>query len=124
MKVGDVVTQGGSLVKLKGFSKSRKLGVAVSIREQGERVPVSWRNNLGKLVDVMWSSGKISKNFAEGALIVVSSNDLTHSEMDMLNIAVEEGTINNHSKPIDMSIAGYEWEYEEEVELYKTYGGD
>ena len=109
MKVGDVVTQGGSLVKLKGFSKSRKLGVVVSIREQDERVPVSWRDNLGNLVDVMWSSGKISKNFAEGALLVVSSNDLTHS---------------NHSKPIDMSIAGYEWEYEEEVELYKTYGGD
>jgi len=27
-------------------------------------------------------------------------------------------------KPLDKAIAGYEKEYEEEIELYRTYGGD
>jgi len=124
MKVGDVVIQGGSLVKLKGVSKSRQLGVVVDIHEQDKRIPAKWRENLGRLIDVMWASGKISKNFAEGSLSVVSSSDLTLLEREELNITSEKCTIDNHTKPIDISISGCEEEYDEEIELYKTYGGD
>ena len=71
MKVGDIVIQGSKLVKLRGISSSKTLGVVVSIHEQDQRIPVGWRERLGRLVDVMWANGKLSESFAENSLTVV-----------------------------------------------------
>jgi hypothetical protein len=126
MKVGDVVIQGDKLIKLKGMPRSKMLGVVITIHDhnQDQRIPDGWRKNLGRLIDVMWSNGKISKNFAENSLTVVAGDKVSSEERDILNIALTSDMIDNGEKSIDIAVLGQEAEYDEEIELYKTYGGD
>tara|TARA_R110000824_G_scaffold31704_4_gene102921 strand:+ start:186 stop:560 length:375 start_codon:yes stop_codon:yes gene_type:complete len=124
MKVGDVVIQGSKLIKLRGLPRSKLLGVVIAAHDQDQRIPEKWRKNLGQLIDVMWSSGKISKNFAENALIVIASDEVLQEERDILNINLSSDMIENGLKPIDIAVLGQAAEYDDEIELYKTYGGD
>jgi len=78
MKIGNLVQQGTRVIKFKGENapkKSKRVGVVVEIHE----IPVEmlngrsdWAAVLGRTVDVLWDNGKISKNFAEKSLEVVS----------------------------------------------------
>jgi len=105
MKVGDVVIQGGDLIKLKGIRKSRRLGAVIAIHE--DTFPEDWETNswrknwakqIGRRIDVMWSNNKLSKNFAENALAVVAGEEITSEERDILNIALTSDMINNGLK--------------------------
>jgi hypothetical protein len=82
VKVGDIVRQNNSLIEMKRKGKiesaSNMIGVVVEIRNQG--LPVEekenewlkgWMDHLGRQVDVMWSNGTLSTNFAENSLEVV-----------------------------------------------------
>jgi hypothetical protein len=75
MKVGDIVRQSDTLVKFKGrhYNKKRKatLGTVVKMSSPDPRIGKKWRKQLGSLVDVLWSTGTLSTNFAEGNLEVV-----------------------------------------------------
>ena len=83
MKVGDIVRQSDKILKMKGRTPSKRLGIVIDIREQES--PKGWEteklkslmNMIGRQVDVLWESGKLSKNFAENSLEIV---DETHSE--------------------------------------------
>ena len=78
MKIGDLVQQGTRVIMFKGENapkKSKRVGVVMEIHE----IPVEmlngrsdWAAVLGRTVDVLWDNGKISKNFAEKSLEVVS----------------------------------------------------
>ena len=79
MKVGDIVKQGTRIMKMresgKPISPSAMLGTVVAINELPEEMKNSrngnWAILLGRTVDVMWASGKLSKNFAENSLEVM-----------------------------------------------------
>ncbi len=77
MKVGDIVTQGDRVIKLKGTKRSQALGIVIAIREQLSPREEETQNlkammaMLGRRVDVLWESGKLSENFAENSLEVV-----------------------------------------------------
>ena len=74
MKVGDIVRQSDTLVNFKGrhFNKKRSTwGTVVKMQEPNPRIGEKWRKQLGSLVDVLWSTGKLSTNFAEGSLEVI-----------------------------------------------------
>jgi hypothetical protein len=125
------VIQGDKLVKLKGLRKNRSLGVVIAIHEdtlpkvwEASDWHKSWSKRIGRRIDVMWSSGKISKNFAENALTIIASDEISAEELDVLNIVMTHDMIENGLKPVDIAILGQEDEYNEEIELYKTYGGD
>jgi hypothetical protein len=81
MKVGDIVRQTDKVLKMsKGGKKTpspKALGVVVEIRnqlppkkEETERL-MKMMALLGRQVDVLWSSGRLSKNFAENSLEVI-----------------------------------------------------
>ena len=81
MKVGDIVRQNNKLIEVRTNSKKPRadlVGVVVAMRAQS--MPKiqetewfrSWMDRLGHLVDVLWSNGKLSENFAEAALDVVN----------------------------------------------------
>ena len=75
MKVGDMVRQTDTLFKMKGkhFNKRKTtLGIVVKVSSPDPRIEEKWRKQLGYLIDVLWSTGKLSKNFAENSLEVVS----------------------------------------------------
>ena len=81
MKVGDLVKQSDKILKFRGKNapaRSNILGTVISIRD--EVFPEHWeesetRNQLAKMlgrrVDVMWSTGRLSEGFAENSLEVV-----------------------------------------------------
>jgi len=82
MKVGDIVRQSDKIMKMSRGGKktdtSKTVGVVVEIRnqlppkkEETERLK-AMMTLLGRQVDVLWATGRLSKNFAENSLIVVS----------------------------------------------------
>jgi len=82
MKVGDLVQQGSRVMEIRKSGKKQKppkrVGTVVAIHELPD-INVkdsrreSWRKVLGgRSVDVLWSNGKLSKNFAENSLEVIS----------------------------------------------------
>jgi hypothetical protein len=86
MKVGDIVRQNNTLLEMRSGGKRRQapelIGVVVDICDQ--EVPKenesewlrSWMSQLGKLVDVLWSNGRLTKNFAEKGLDVVKEEGI------------------------------------------------
>ncbi len=82
MKVGDIVRQCDKLVVFKGKKapkRSELLGTVVAIHDQ--LFPESWEETdsrrhwikmIGRRVDVMWANGRITTDFAENSLEVVS----------------------------------------------------
>ena len=85
MKIGDIVRQNNEFVQIRNGAKekvrSKLIGVVVDIRSPDPPKKVetemlrSWMDSLGRLVDVLWSNGNLSKNFAENALEVIEDND-------------------------------------------------
>jgi hypothetical protein len=84
VKVGDIVRQNDKILKISKGGKPRIIppvvGVVVEIRNQlppkkqeTEKLR-SWMAMLGRQVDVLWANGKLSKNFAENSLEVVSES--------------------------------------------------
>jgi hypothetical protein len=81
MKVGDIVKQSNKIMKMSKGGKPREpskmVGVVVEIRnqlppkEQETEWLRGWMAQLGRQVDVLWGSGKLSKNFAENSLEVI-----------------------------------------------------
>lgn len=81
MKVGDIVMQGSRVLQVRGNSKSIKkdrkmIGTVIAIRELPLKMKSSrngdWSKLLGsKTVDVLWSNGKLSENFAENSLEII-----------------------------------------------------
>ena len=82
MKVGDIVKQGNRVIKLQGKlsnQRSMLLGTVIAIHDLPKEMFKSrngdWSNLLGsKTVDVLWSSGKLSENFAERSLEVINES--------------------------------------------------
>ena len=84
MKVGDIVRQGDRILKMSKGGKPLwprpMVGVVVEIRnqlppkKQETESLRSWMAMLGRQVDVMWANGKLSKNFAENSLEVISES--------------------------------------------------
>ncbi len=80
MKVGDLVMQGERVMKMHKIghdrAPSRAVGTVIAVRE----LPVAggdhhsqWTKLIGgTLVDVVWSCGKVSQNFAANSLEVIS----------------------------------------------------
>ncbi|HIE83317.1 MAG TPA: hypothetical protein EYQ00_05435 [Dehalococcoidia bacterium] len=92
MKIGDIVMQGDRVIEFKGRQKSRALGVVVEIHE--DPVPAVWPEDwkekrsrwskmLGRRIDVLWGSGKLSKNFAENSLEVIC-DELTDEQLELV----------------------------------------
>ena len=83
MKVGDIVRQGDKLIKLKTNGKpkppSRLVGTVIAVYDD-PCVPEMWRKTLGKSIDVLWTSGRISEAFAENSLEIVNSFDALSEE--------------------------------------------
>jgi len=84
MKVGDLVRQSGcGVVELRHGSTRKKapslLGIVVALRAMGAPRPEETErlrqmmNMLGRCVDVFWSTGRLTKNFAENSLEVISA---------------------------------------------------
>tara|TARA_Y100000034_G_C6714669_1_gene315851 strand:- start:439 stop:669 length:231 start_codon:yes stop_codon:yes gene_type:complete len=75
MKVGDIVVQGERVVKMKGRSPSKALGVVIEINEVGfpEKMK-GWEKFIGRGVTVLWANGKMTENMAENSLEVVNGN--------------------------------------------------
>lgn len=82
MKIGDIVRQGNRICKLgrngKPISPPANLGIVVDIRNMAPARPEETEtlrqmiDMLGRSVDVLWENGKLTKNFAENSLEVVS----------------------------------------------------
>jgi len=75
MKVGDIVRQTDTIVKMKGRHPSRAFGVVIEINDV--RFPPKmrdWEKFIGRGVTVLWASGKITENFAENSLEVVNES--------------------------------------------------
>jgi hypothetical protein len=81
VKVGDLVKQSDTLVKLNGkhYNKRKKMiGIVLAVKEntfpegwEASEYQLSWADKLGRRIDVLWPSGKITKNFAENSLEVI-----------------------------------------------------
>ena len=84
MKVGDMVRQNNKLVEIRTKGRAKEtpeiVGVVVAIRAQSmPKVQEtewfrSWMDRLGNLVDVLWSNGELTENFAEAALDVMNED--------------------------------------------------
>ena len=73
MKVGDIVRQGDRILKMKGRSPSKALGVVVEINEIDFPTNLKgWEKFLGRTVTIMWESGRLTENMAENSLEIVS----------------------------------------------------
>jgi len=73
MKVGDIVRQGDRILKMKGRSPSKALGVVVEISTLDFPTKLKgWEKFLGRTVTIMWESGRLTENMAENALEIVS----------------------------------------------------
>jgi hypothetical protein len=98
MKVGDLVVQGSRVAEFKVNGKPRipstKVGIVLAIDDESIFPPLtkeesehttdaqrkrweSWEKFLGRRVDVLWPSGKITKRFAENSLEVISEADIS-----------------------------------------------
>ncbi len=78
MKVGDIVRQTDSLIKMKGRHYNKKhtlLGTVVKMQDPNPKIALKWRKQLGNLVDVLWSNGRLSTNFAESGLEIIASSE-------------------------------------------------
>tara|TARA_Y100001973_G_C4929064_1_gene200067 strand:- start:165 stop:398 length:234 start_codon:yes stop_codon:yes gene_type:complete len=77
MKKGDIVRQHGKTMK--GAGTSENLGVVISVQEIPSHAPENVRRNMasitGRMITVMWESGRIDENFAEKMLEVVVESD-------------------------------------------------
>ena len=76
MEIGDIVRQGERIMKMKGRSPSKALGVVVEISDL--ELPTKlrgWEKFLGRTVTILWESGRLTKNMAENSLEVI---DETH----------------------------------------------
>jgi len=87
MKVGDLVRQNpnNGLIKitgkLSGKNKGKRmLGTVIAIHDgvwpkdwDLSDYQKQWEMKIGKRVDILWSTGQITKNFAENVLEVVAS---------------------------------------------------
>ena len=86
MKVGDIVRQGTKLIQMKENGKprppSKMIGTVIAIKENklDPSIPEGWKQRLGRSVDVMWSSGRITEGFAENSLEIINSPDLLMKE--------------------------------------------
>ena len=83
MKVGDIVRQNNKLIEVRSSSKKPRaelVGVVVAMRPQSmPKVQEtewfrSWMDRFGNLVDVLWSNGNLTEDFAEAALDVVNED--------------------------------------------------
>ena len=75
MKVGDIVRQTDTLVKMKGRSMSNALGVVIEINDVGFPSKMkAWEKFIGRGITVLWASGKITENFAENSLEVINES--------------------------------------------------
>jgi hypothetical protein len=84
MKVGDLVQHGARLIKITKGGKEqeppKRVGTVVAIRERPamqikDGRAAEWQALLGtRTIDVLWSNGKLSKNFAENSLEVISES--------------------------------------------------
>jgi len=82
MKIGDVVRQGNRICKLgrngRPIPSPTNLGIVIDIRNIPPPRPAEtaalrqMMDMLGRQVDVLWGNGKLTKNFAENSLEVVS----------------------------------------------------
>lgn len=82
MKVGDLVRQSNGLVKFmkngKEVPKPKSVGVVVAIndgswpKDWDVEVANMWEMKVGRRIDVLWPSGKLTKSFAENSLEVVN----------------------------------------------------
>ena len=79
MKVGDLVQQGSRVMETrKGGKKQdppKRVGVVIEIHEIPPEMlngRTDWAKILGRTIHVLWDNGKISKNFAENSLEVIS----------------------------------------------------
>jgi len=77
MKVGDIVRQGDTLVKMKGRAPSAMLGVVIEMSiNDADAIPLKWRKWLGAhVVAVLWANGKLTENMAEHSLEVISDSN-------------------------------------------------
>ena len=87
MKVGDLVRQNpnNGLIKitgkLSGKNKGKRmLGTVIAIHDgvwpkdwDLSDYQKQWEMKIGKRVDILWSTGQLTKNFAENVLEVVAS---------------------------------------------------
>ena len=83
MEVGDIVRQNNKLIEVRSNSKKPRtemVGVVVAMRAQSmPKVQETewfraWMDRLGHHVDVLWSNGNLTENFAESALDVVNED--------------------------------------------------
>jgi len=82
MKVGDLVQHGSRVMEIRKGGKKQKppkrVGTVVAIHEMPDMQikdgrAAEWQALLGtRTIDVLWSNGKLSKNFAENSLEVIS----------------------------------------------------
>ena len=85
MKVGDIVKQGNRICKITRNGQPRQnptnIGIVVDIRDMPSPRPEETEvlrqmmDMLGRQVDVLWESGKLTKNFAENSLDVITKID-------------------------------------------------
>ena len=76
MKVGDIVRQGERIMKMKGRSPSKALGVIVEINDLGFPTKLKgWEKFLGRSVTVLWETGSLTENMAENSLEKVNEEE-------------------------------------------------
>ena len=76
MKVGDIVRQNNKLIEVRSNSKKPRtgmVGVVVAMRAH-QYLHIANLDSFGNLVDVLWSNGNLTENFAEAALDVVNED--------------------------------------------------
>ena len=81
LKIGDLVQQGTRVIKFKGAhapKKSERIGIVLEVEELDPRICESpngnWFSFIGRSVTVLWDNGKVSENFAENSLEIISES--------------------------------------------------
>ena len=81
LKVGDLVQQGARVIKFKGGKapeKSKRIGIVLEVAELDAGICESpngdWFSFIGRSVTVLWDNGKVSENFAENSLEIISAS--------------------------------------------------
>lgn len=83
MKVGDIVIQGSRVIEIRQGGKKKKrskmIGTVIAIHKIPEEMKDSRNGDWSKLigsntVDVLWTNGKLSENFAENSLEVIKEH--------------------------------------------------
>ena len=84
LKIGDIVQQGERVMKIKGASRSKSLGVVIKINDINFPTRMKgWEKFLGRAVDVLWGTGTLSENFAEYSLELVD-DELSHEQLELV----------------------------------------